>query len=178
MIDYVGSTVSLLDIGRRPRPGAAQGGAAIIVKCPKCREDIRVTGFPNDEAVRCGRCAYPLVCRSDLLAIVEACGSASGAEQLVCAVRVLTWLTDHVPEAASALGSLAARHTLPMSDRDRWSCLAAAWARGDRQAQEWLDKMCQSNPETYKRVPCKSCGAPRYFIGRRQDSAPCVYCQS
>ncbi len=161
-------------------PGRDAGGMlhAVAVPCPKCQETIRVTGILRDEPIRCGKCAYPLIRRADLLRVIGACRKIANADQVGTAVRILNWLADTVPEAGTALGELANRYTVPVGDRERWNRLIAAYSGGDGNAREWLTRMCQSNPETYKTGPCKNCGAPKYYISGQRSKTLCIYCQS
>lgn len=159
--------------GRNPK-GSAQG---VVVPCPKCHEQIRITGMMNDEPIRCPKCAYPLIRRADLLLVVHACREIDSADQAENAVRILIWLSDFIPEAGTALGELANRYTVPVSDRERWNKLIGAYTGGDRNAQEWLTRMCQSNPKTYLVDSCKNCGAPKYFVSNQRRQTMCGYCQ-
>ena len=174
--------MSVLRMGNRQgvARGRELGGAShgITVKCPKCQTAITVTGFKNDQPIRCANCAYPMVRRADLLRIIAACKKIGNADQVGSAVRVLGWLADYVPEAGTALGELASQYTLPLSDRERWNKLISAYAGGDEAAREWLNRMCRSNPDTYRHETCKSCGAPKYFVKQQKGSILCTYCQS
>lgn len=151
--------------------------SGIIVKCPKCQGDISVTGFRNDEPVRCPKCAYPLVTRADMLQIIAACAKPDNAGQVGSAVGILKRLADFVPEAGTALGSLAGKYTLPISEQERWEKLVDAYAAGDENAKEGLNRMCQSNPEMYGHKLCSHCGAHKYFIKRKNGEPVCVYCR-
>lgn len=167
------------------RKGSKQGtikptGGEIIVKCPKCQEEIHITG-PNDnnEPIRCGNCAYPMIRRSDLLRIVEACRKKpADAAQALVAFKILIRMADYVPEAGTALGVLANHYTLSMTDWERWNRLVAAYAGGDENAREWLNRMCQSNPGTYKQENCSQCGAPKYYTKDQQGTTRCIFCHS
>ena len=174
--------MSVLRTGNRGNPQKSsrwQGlSRGVAVPCPKCRETIWITGAMGDEPVRCGKCAYPMIRRADLLLIVSACRKIGSADQAESAVRILNWLTDLIPEAGNALGELANRYTVPISDRERWNKLIGAYAGGDRSAQEWLEKMCQSNPKTYQNDACRNCGAPKYYISGQRRQTSCVYCQT
>ena len=153
-------------------------GGGITVTCPKCQESIVIRGFSGDEPVRCGKCAYPMICREDLLLIVDACRKIDNADYVESAVKILRRLSDIIPEAGTALGALASMYTLPVSDNERWNRLISAYAGGDENAQEWLRRLCQSNPGVYGCRPCRICGAPRYYIKSQKDKTSCSYCQS
>lgn len=154
------------------------GGSWITVKCPKCQADIRLSGFKGDAPIRCGKCAYPMIRRSDLLQIVAACRNVSTNDQIGSAVGILKQLTKDIPEAGTALGALARKHTVPFSDQQRWELLIAACAGGDENAREWLDKMCESRPDAYKCGHCANCGAPKYYLRGKKGETQCNYCQS
>lgn len=157
---------------------AAGIGSYIAVKCPKCRENIGIPEYKGNNPIRCAKCAYPLIRHSDLLLIVATCKKLSNANQVGSAVRILGQLADHIPEAGTALGVLANHYTLPISDMERWNRLSSAYAGGDENAREWLNRMCQSNPGTYKQGFCGHCGAPKYYIKHQAGKATCIYCQS
>ncbi len=151
---------------------------AITIKCPKCQENISIIGFESNEAIRCARCAYPLILQDDLLQIVNACRELTSADQISSAVAILDKLTDLLPEAGTALGYLAKKYTLPLNDQERWKKLIGAYAGGDASAQEYLDEMCRSNPENYKRSNCRNCGARKYYDKYQRGNASCIYCLS
>jgi len=163
------------NIGNAP---AASGVGRITMKCPKCQENIGITEFRGNQPLRCAKCAYPLICRSDLLQIVTACRNLKNANQAANAVRVLGRLADYLPEAGTALGVLANQYTLPISDMERWNKLNSAYASGDENAREWLNRMCQSNPGIYMQGFCGNCGAPKYYIREQAGKSLCGYCQS
>lgn len=149
----------------------------ITVKCPKCQSAIVINRIHSDVPVRCSKCNYPMICRSDLMQIVSACKKLTSSDQIASAARILQQLSETLPEAGTALGVLANQQTLPISDRERWSCLLAAYAAGDDDAREWLGLMCQSNPKMYERISCKNCGAPKYVEKSQRKSSVCVFCQ-
>ena len=174
--------MSVLRIGNKfktaPGRSTKSSSQGVAIPCPKCQESIRISGALGDEPVRCPRCAYPMIRRADLLLIVSACRNIAGGDQAESAVRILNWLADFHPEAGTALGDLANRYTIPVSDRERWNKMTGAYAGGDRGAQEWLMRMCQSNPKTYQADSCKNCGAPKYYITGQRQQTRCCYCQS
>ena len=165
-------------------PGKGKDGAlripaagAVSVRCSRCRSNIAVSSVSASSPVRCGRCGYPMVLRSDLLALVEACAGAKSS-QAGTALSILQFLADDLPEAGAALGVLTSRYTLPLSERVRWSRLMAAYAAGDRSAQQGLDLMCKSTPDVFTRRTCPECGAPAYTDRLHQGKTLCVYCHS
>ena len=164
--------------GRAPGIDRNGVGKGIIIHCPKCQAKLSITGFRNDEPLRCITCAYPLITRTDLLQVVAACKKLSSADQVSSAVRILEKLADFIPEAGTALGVLANQYTLPVGDLVRWNKLISAYATGDENAHEWLNRMCQSNPEIYGKKICKNCGAQKYFIRGKASKTICNYCQS
>ena len=153
----------------------ASGG--VSVKCSRCRTNITVTSVGPGSPVRCGRCGYPMVLRSDLLALAEACAAAKNS-QITCAYSILQFLADDLPEAGAALGALASRYTLPLSERVRWSRLVNAYAAGNRSAKEWLSLMCKSSPDVFEERPCPNCSAPMFTDRLHQGRTLCVYCHS
>lgn len=163
-------------IATRSADGAAVCG--VTVQCPKCQERIIIAESRGNKPIRCAKCAYPLIRRSDLLLIAAACKKPASEAQAGRAVRILGWLADILPEAGTALGALANEHTLPISDMDRWNRLNSAYATGDENAREWLNRMCQSNPGIYKQGFCGNCGAPKYYVKNQTGKALCTYCQS
>lgn len=150
---------------------------SISVKCSRCQAHIQIKGISSNMPVRCSECNYPMICYSDMLAIVEACRNAKES-QLSSAVLILRFLSGVLPEAGTALGYLAKKYTLQMSERERWIILQTAYAAGDEKAMEWLDLMCKSNPISYAKHNCPYCGAPIYMDLSHQEKKICVYCQS
>lgn len=162
--------------GLRGLRGKLSGG--ITVKCPKCQTSITVTAMTGDVPVRCGKCNYPLVLRSDLMQLIAACKTLKSNSQVGSAESILRSLSDYIPEAGTALGSLANQHPLAISEKERWDRLVSAFSMGDAEAQEWLNLMCRSHPDLYERRQCKSCGAPKYVEKHHPDKTLCIYCQS
>ena len=152
-------------------------GGGITVKCPKCQTVIMVSKMNAHEPVRCGKCNYPMIRNEDLLAIISACRRLNNSNQVESAVQILRFMVEYMPEAGTALGDLASKYTMPMSENDKWSCLNAAYAGGDESAREWLNIMCQTSPDKYQQCLCKNCGAPKYVQKNTQIKSPCVYCQ-
>lgn len=144
--------------------------------CPKCQMDISITQIQGTAPIRCEHCSYPFIRRSDLQRIVTACGQIN-ASQVQTAVSVLRQLCGVFPEAGTALGALAGRFTLPLSDDDRWSYLLGAFSAGDLNAQEYLNLMCKSAPDRYSQSPCSHCGAPVYRARNNPNTYPCHYCR-
>ncbi len=169
--------MSVLRMGNRLGSVVRGDKSGITVKCPKCQENIKISGFKNDEPIRCPKCAYPMIRRADLLLIVAACRKIAHADQVGSAVRILGRLSDFVPEAGTALGDLANKYTLPLSDQERWNKLISAYHGGDESAQEVLNRMCKSNPETYVHASCKNCGAPKYYVRHQKGKNLCSFCQ-
>ena len=164
-----------MGILRSGMPGsAAQNG--ISVKCPKCQTAILITAMGPGAPVRCPQCSYPMIRQTDLLAVVAAC-TAVGDHQVDSAVRILRFLSDTLPEAGTALGKLASRYTLPLNESERWNRMVNAYARGDRNAQEWLNLMCKASPGKYERRVCKNCSAPVFIDKGHHGKMLCVYCQ-
>ena len=154
------------------------GSTGIPVKCPKCQETIEITEFKGNKPIRCPRCSYPMIRRTDLLLIAAACKKLKNANQTRSAVGILKRMSEYLPEAGEALGALANQYTLPISDIERWNWLNGAYAAGDENAREWLDRMCQSNPGSYRQSFCEKCGAPKYYARQQAGSSLCKYCQS
>lgn len=167
----------------RNGPGGSGGekkgawGGGIAVQCPKCRAAVWLTSVNGHEPARCGKCRYPLILREDLLAVVKACRKLTNPNQAESAVRILRGMLEYLPEAGTALGELAGKQAIPMSEQDRWDSLAAAYARGDENAREWLDLMCRTNPDRYGQCLCGNCGAPKYVLKNSRTATPCVYCR-
>lgn len=159
------------------KKGFHPGGGSIEVRCPKCQAIIYIAGVDGHEPVRCRKCRYPLIRNGDLRVIVDACRNISKPNQAETAVRVLRNMLEYMPEAGTALGELAGRQSLPMSERDKWDCLTAAYARGDENAREWLDQMCRTSPDQYRQSLCGNCGAPKYVLKGARAESPCVYCR-
>lgn len=151
----------------------------IPVKCPKCQAGIIITSLHGDSPVRCHRCNYPMIRRSDLFLIIAACRKLKNASQARYAVAILRRLSEFMPEAGTALGMLPSQTTipLPLSEQERWNALISAYSAGDERAREGLHLMCQSNPEVYRRKPCGNCGAPKYFEEYMRGKTVCTYCQ-
>ena len=156
-----------------PRPK----GGGISVRCPKCQGSIMVSAIDGREAIRCGKCRYPMIRGEDLRAVIAACRKATGPGQANSAAGILESIMEYMPEAGTALGELAAKYTLPMSENDRWNALTAAYAGGDENAREWLNLMCRTSPDRYQQCLCKSCGAPRYMLKNARSGSPCIYCR-
>ena len=134
-----------------------------------------ITEMSRKSPVRCTKCNYPMIRRADLKAIVSACESAK-PNQLNSTVSVLRFLSNYIPEAGSALGTLSSHYTLPLSERERWNKMMNAYASGDVKAQECLDLMCRANPSVFERRVCKNCGAPVYIDKSHQGKTLCVFC--
>ena len=124
--------------------------------------------------MRCAKCFYPMIHRSDLLLIVEACKNSKSANS----IGILRHLANYIPEAGTALGAMASKGVLTINDSERWDYLNRAYTGGDENAREWLNIMCQSNPWNYKRSFCRHCGAPKYYTGDRGEITMCVFCHS
>ena len=153
------------------------GGGSITVKCPKCQTNIVIAKLNGHEAIRCHKCNYPMIRQDDLLSIVTACRKLTNPNQADNAARILRFMVEYMPEAGTALGELAGKYTLPLSESDKWSALTTAYAGGDESAREWLNLMCQTSPDKYQQCLCKNCGAPKYVLKNTQIKSPCVYCQ-
>ena len=153
------------------------GHPSISVKCSRCQTHILIKGIGSNMPVRCPECNYPMICYSDMLSIVEVCKNAKES-QLSSSVAILHFLSGILPEAGTALGYLAKKYTLQMSERERWTILQYAYAAGDDKAREWLDLMCKSNPTTFEKKICPYCGATVYSDLSYQEKKICVYCKS
>ena len=161
------------------KPGTGIGkNAGVPFRCPKCTELINITDINGDAPVRCEKCNYPMIRRSDLLVIVAACKNIKNASQTKSATDILRKLSDHLPEAGTALGTLASKFTLPMSEDERWSILLSAYAGGDEHAKEWLHLMCKSNPGNYAETRCKNCGAIKYISKYHAGKMACIFCHN
>lgn len=160
---------------KKPHPGIDKG---LSVKCPKCQSTIAFKGLPPEGPIRCGKCNYPMICRSDLFLLIDACMKVEKAAQATCAVEVLRRLSEVMPEAGTALGLLPTRLSFPvaLSDAERWNTLGNAYAAGDDNAQEGLELLIKSNPDLYSARYCSSCGAKKYFV--RHGKSSCPYCHS
>lgn len=157
------------------RPNAHRQ-AGLNCTCPKCQTGIRITQLQANAPIRCEHCSYPFIRRSDLMLIVAACKQIN-ASQLGTAVTVLRQLSDKLPEAGTAMGELAGRFTLPLSDDERWNYLLGAFSAGELKAQQYLNLMCKSAPERYSQSPCSHCGAPVYRAKSNPQAYPCLYCR-
>lgn len=164
----------------RRSPARPEANDGISVKCPRCQSVILCSGLHGDEPVRCSKCNYPLVCRSDLLLLINACKRIKNAHQVNCAVSVLLRLSEFMPEAATALGMLPtlSTFTIPLSERDRWNMLSGAYIAGDDSAQEGLQLMRHSNPGLYAYRNCSNCGAPKYYERHSRVKTLCPYCMN
>lgn len=149
----------------------------ISVKCPKCQSNIVITESSGNAPIRCEKCNYPMIRRSDLLLLIDACKNMEATPD-GGAVSVLLRLSEYIPEAGTALGLLANRLTLPLSTEQRWNKLLSAYAGGDEKAQEGLSLMCASHPERYEHRYCKNCGASKYIEKLHSGKTVCIYCQS
>lgn len=150
----------------------------ITVRCPKCQSRIVFTTLQNDAPIRCGKCNYPMVCRSDLFLLVEACKKIDSSAQAKCAVDVLRRLSEVMPEAGTALGMLPTLVSFPLAvkDAERWNMLENAYAAGDDNAREGLELMIKASPGIYSARYCSSCGAKKYF--EKHGRSSCPYCHS
>ena len=157
------------------RRGKKQG---VTVRCPNCQEKIVLTELQNDAPVRCPKCYYPMICRADLVRIVDACREINSADQADSASGILERLSDIIPEAGTALGELAKNYTLRGGDKERWNKLIGAYSGGDERAKDLLDKMCQANPQIYGKRICRSCGALKYYSKSQTTMTRCIYCLS
>lgn len=168
-------TKGLSSVLKAPLKGAEKG---IGVKCPKCQSSIVFASLQGDAPIRCENCYYPMICRSDLFLIIDACKHIDSPAQGKYAVSVLRQLSEMMPEAGTALGLLPT--TLPfalaMGDDERWNILEKAYAAGDDNAREGLELMIKSSPALYSTGFCSKCGAKKYFARRAKSSCP--YCQS
>ena len=161
-------------------PGAA-AGTGIVIRCPKCQARIKVYGFDGDVPVRCGSCGYPLVTGDDLMPLIHACGQVTDQdmEKAECAAGILSFLSESIPEAVIVLSGLVERLPfLRVNDNERFSRLIYAYSGGNPEARDYLDKMCQSNPESYEMRICRNCGAHKYIERRASAMNACIYCQS
>ena len=154
------------------------GRAGLTVKCPKCQANIPVLHLNGHEPIRCSRCHYPMIRNTDLKSVVDACRKLSNANQVDTAVSILRSMVEYFPEAGTALGELASKYPLPMSENEKWSCLNIAYNSGDEHAGEWLNLMCQTSPDRYMQCQCKSCGATKYLAKHGQSRSVCRFCQS
>lgn len=152
--------------------------SGIPVTCPKCQANILIKGLQGNTPVRCSKCNYPMICRSDLLPIIAACKKATTAEQTHCANDLLQRFSEFMPEAGTAIGMLANHQKIHIGDTERWAKLINAYAGGDNNAREFLNLMCASTPEYYEQEYCRSCGAPKYRDKRLKVSSACIYCQT
>lgn len=152
--------------------------SGISVSCPKCQANILFKDLRGNQPIRCDKCNYPMIRRSDLLPVVNACKKASTAEQMRCASDLLQRYSEFMPEAGTALGMLANLQKVNIGDAERWSKLINAYAGGDTSAREFLNLMCASTPEYYEQEFCRSCGAPKYRDKRQKLAGACIYCQT
>lgn len=169
---------SLQSMSRSGTPTHVSSGA-VAVRCPKCQAKVVISGLQEGTPVRCGKCHYPFVLRRDLMRIIAACMQAGSSGQTPgCVPEILKKLSVQLPEAGTALGMLGDGQAFQLNETDRWSFLISAYSRGDRHAQEGLNKICQSDRMNYERRICKSCGAPKYIDKRLSGRTRCVFCQS
>ncbi len=152
-------------------------GNGISVKCPKCGARIVITSM-GKEAVRCNRCYYPMICKGDLLSIMEACRNPGDPSQVECAANILRSMTDYYPEAGSALGTLVMSRPLPLDSNECWDKLSSAYAAGSKDAREGLILMCETHSEAYMQCICRNCGASKFIRKKQGGTSPCVFCQS
>lgn len=164
-----------------PNSGAGKDSAdGISVKCPKCQAVIMVTGMRGEAPVRCSKCNYPMILRSDLSLLIAACQNVKTAAQANSAVSILRRLSEFMPEAGAALGLLPSQVeiALPLSEKERWNTLVNAYCAGNERAREGLQVMIKSSPELYGQRTCKNCGAPKYYERHVTGRTVCAYCQN
>ena len=151
----------------------------LSITCPKCRADVIFTELRDDMPVRCGKCMCPMVTRSDLLLIINACKKVKTPYQAVCAVSILRKLAEFMPDAAAALGMLPAlvTATLPVEEHDRWNMLNNAYTAGNDDARAGLELMQKSSPMLYGSGYCKRCGAKKYYGMNGGSKTVCRYCR-
>ncbi len=150
---------------------------SVTVKCPKCASGIPVTQPDRNSPIRCPNCNYPLILRQDMMLIINACLNSS-PNQTGAVMQILRHLSESVPEAGTALGMLANRRSLSLTEKERWEKLISAYLHGDDGACEWLDMICQANPGAYEKRCCKNCGAPLYIEKRHRGKTPCIFCEN
>ena len=151
--------------------------SGVTVKCPKCQGNIMISGMNGREPVRCAKCHYPMIRGSDLQAIVAACRKLANPNQVDSAIGILKHMAEYMPEAGTAIGELAGRYPLPISEAEKWSLLNSAYAGGDENARQWLNLMCQTSPDKYQQRVCPHCGAPKYTDRQNPAHSLCVFCQ-
>lgn len=157
--------------------GRMHGAGGVTVKCPKCQGNIVISRMNGREPVRCAKCHYAMVRGTDLQAIVAACRKLANPNQTDSAVGILKHMIDYVPEAGTAIGVLASKYPLPISEGEKWSLLNSAYAGGDENAREWLNLMCQTSPDKYQQRTCAHCGAVKYIDRQDPVRSLCVFCR-
>ena len=165
------------------RPGKAgvkDSSEGISVKCPKCQESINVASMRGEAAIRCAKCNYPMILRSDLSLLITACQGVKTSAQASSAVSILRRLSEFMPEASAALGVLPSQVeiALPLSEKERWNTLINAYCAGEERAREGLQVMIKSSPEHYGQRACKNCGAPKYYERHSTGKTVCAYCRN
>ena len=163
--------------GMQGKNGEKRRGGGITVKCPKCQANIAIPGLNGREPVRCAKCHYPMILTEDMKAIVNACRELKNSNQVDCAVGILCKMVEYMPQAGTAIGALANKYPLPISENEKWAILNSAYAGGDGNAQEWLNLMCQTSPDRYQRCICKHCGAIKYIDRQDRIRNVCVFCR-
>ena len=153
------------------------GAGGVTVKCPKCQGNIVIPRMNGREPVRCGKCHYAMVRGTDLQAIVTACRKLTNPNQIDSAVSILKHMIDYMPEAGTAIGILASKYPLPISEGEKWTLLNKAYEGGDENAREWLNLMCQTSPDKYQQRICRHCGAVKYIDRQNPAHSLCVFCR-
>ena len=159
---------------RTEHTGHASGG--ISVKCSKCQMTFTVSSISATSPARCEKCGYPMILRSDLIAIADACAAAKN-NQIDSALSILQFLIEDLPEVGTAIGNLSSRYTLPLSERARWNMLMKAYKSGNSNAQEWLNLMCKASPDIFEQRTCSNCSSPVFIDKQHQGKTFCLYCQ-
>ena len=157
--------------------GKYHAAGGVTVKCPKCQGNIVISRMNGREPVRCAKCHYSMVRGTDLQAIVAACRKLASQNQVDSAVGILKHMIEYLPEAGTAVGVLASKYPLPISEAEKWGLLNSAYAGGDENAREWLNLMCQTSPDKYQQSVCKHCGAVKYIDRQHPAQSLCVFCQ-
>ncbi len=164
-----------------PNPGGSGGKSSLFVKCPKCRANMAIN-VPNASApIRCPECNYPMIRKSDLMRIVDACEQlkSGDAAQANTACTLLNRMSAFLPEAAVALNRVAGKMPfVSVAESARFNSLVHAYARGSAQAREALDNMCLVSPDMYSVQVCKSCGARVYTDKTSHGKSLCAFCHS
>ena len=149
----------------------------VSVKCPKCHDFVIITAMAHGSPVRCRKCNYPMVSEEDFQRIVNACLSLKNQDQVNSAANILRNLADYYPPAGAALGRLASRYSISLSEDLRWDVLLRAYQAGETSAKEWLGQMCRTNPTLYRSETSSFCGAEKYIRMPHPDKVYCSFCQ-